>query len=324
MMTEGSETRPLVTVIVPVYNGEAFLEETLHSVWQQTYPQVTLLAVDDGSTDGSLPLLRRYAAEGRLVLVEHGHNQGLNQAIATGVEAASGDYVAILGQDDLLVPTKIAHQVAFMQQHAVDAVYAGGYTYSQHLETGAWEAQAMDLSSFAKLAAQSPQAVLHGSVYPANPRFSAPMSQSALFCRQTLLKYNPLRRQIRLDDWPVLLKLYENDRVGFINEPMFYWRLHANNSHKRMWWNYAISVEAVGQVVPPVFQPHVMANVYWVMANHFYEQRQFSLAFRFTLSSLAMRFQPDVFWTSVRYGRKCLSAALRQGWCVRHAVATGR
>lgn len=313
-MPEGSQATPLVTVIVPVYNGEAYLEETLQAVWQQTYPRVELLAVDDGSTDGSLALLQHFASEGRLTLVAHGHNKGLNQAIATGVEAASGELVAILGQDDLLVPDKIARQVAFIQQYTVDAVYAGGYTYSQHPETGTWDAKAMDLSPFAKLAGVSPQAVLVQSLYPANPRFSAPMSQSALFNRQVLLKYNTLRCQIRLDDWPILLKLYENDRVGFINEPLFYWRLHDNNSHKRMWWNYAISVEAIGQVVPPAFQPQVMANVYWVMANHFFQQRQFTLAFRFSLSSLAMKFQPDVFWTCVRYGRKCLSATLKRGW----------
>ena len=94
--------RPVVSVVVPVYNTELFLEECLHSLEKQTLTDIEIILVNDGSTDNSGELLREYAGkDARCVYVEQA-NQGLSAARNTGIEYASGHYLAFLDSDDWL------------------------------------------------------------------------------------------------------------------------------------------------------------------------------------------------------------------------------
>ena len=96
--------RPVVSVVVPVYNTEPFLAECLHSLEKQTLTDIEIILVNDGSTDNSGRLLREYAGkDARFVYVEQ-ENQGLSAARNTGMEHASGHYLAFLDSDDWLVP----------------------------------------------------------------------------------------------------------------------------------------------------------------------------------------------------------------------------
>lgn len=105
-------SQPLVSVVMPVYNGERYLREAVDSVLKQTYPAVELLAVNDGSTDGSAALLASYA--GRIVTIEQ-PNQGVGAARNAGITRARGEFIAFLDQDDWWRPEKLAAQVALMQ-----------------------------------------------------------------------------------------------------------------------------------------------------------------------------------------------------------------
>ena len=106
---------PLVSVVVTVYNLGWCIDETLQSVFNQTYRNIEIIVVDDASTDDTQQRMERYA--GRIKYIRHATNQGvLNNAEAgparnTGVRAASGAYIAILDGDDLWEPEKIAVQV---------------------------------------------------------------------------------------------------------------------------------------------------------------------------------------------------------------------
>lgn len=94
--------RPVVSVVVPVYNTEPFLAECLHSLEKQTLTDIEIILVNDGSTDNSGRLLREYAdKDARFVYVEQ-ENQGLSAARNTGMEHASGHYLAFLDSDDWL------------------------------------------------------------------------------------------------------------------------------------------------------------------------------------------------------------------------------
>lgn len=96
---------PAVSVIICVYNGSRFLHETLDSVCAQTMPDLEIVAVDDGSTDGSRDLLASYA-DPRLKIVDHPHG-GSVAALCAGLEVARGRYIGILDQDDLWLPAKL-------------------------------------------------------------------------------------------------------------------------------------------------------------------------------------------------------------------------
>jgi glycosyltransferase involved in cell wall biosynthesis len=105
---------PLVSCVVPVFNGARYLAEAVDSVLAQTHPRLELIVVDDGSTDGSAELAARYGSPVRLVRQPH---LGLAAARNAGVESATGDFVAHLDADDLWVPDKLARQLARFQEH---------------------------------------------------------------------------------------------------------------------------------------------------------------------------------------------------------------
>lgn len=100
-------TRSLVTVVIPVHNGERFLAEAIESALGQTHRPVEVIVVDDGSTDGSAAVAESYP-EVRLIRAENG---GPGAARNLGVAAARGDAVANLDADDLMVPERIERQL---------------------------------------------------------------------------------------------------------------------------------------------------------------------------------------------------------------------
>ncbi len=92
---------PLLSIIVPVYNVEPHLEKCLSSIQKQTFRNLEILAVDDGSSDGCAKILQSYAAkDSRIRVLRHEKNRGLFQARLTGVAAAQGEYIAFVDGDD--------------------------------------------------------------------------------------------------------------------------------------------------------------------------------------------------------------------------------
>jgi glycosyltransferase involved in cell wall biosynthesis len=116
-----NRSSPLVSVVIPVYNGERYLADAIQSVRDQTYQNVELVVVDDGSTDGSAAVAKRFGEAIRYVLQANG---GVCKARNTGIAVARGGYLAFLDQDDLWLPEKLAVQVAYLDSHPeVGAVY---------------------------------------------------------------------------------------------------------------------------------------------------------------------------------------------------------
>lgn len=101
---------PLVSVIIPVYNSAKFLEETLQSVHDQTYPAIEIIVVDDGSTDDSAEIAQSYSG----VNYTYQENQGVSVARNTGISKAGGEYIAFLDADDVWLPEKLLVQIDFM------------------------------------------------------------------------------------------------------------------------------------------------------------------------------------------------------------------
>lgn len=118
---------PLVSVIIPCFNREKYIVETIQSVLGQTWPNIDLIVVDDGCTDGSRNLLESFGSV--LTILEHPGrvNRGQSAAINLGLVHCRGVYVAILDSDDLFKPEKIEKQVNFLEQHPeVGLVYSNG------------------------------------------------------------------------------------------------------------------------------------------------------------------------------------------------------
>lgn len=97
------EAQPLITVIVPVYNVEKYLRRCLDSIIGQTYQNLEILCIDDGSTDSSGEICDQYAAQDKRIKVFHQENQGLSAARNKGLDAATGEYIAFVDSDDYIV-----------------------------------------------------------------------------------------------------------------------------------------------------------------------------------------------------------------------------
>jgi teichuronic acid biosynthesis glycosyltransferase TuaG len=103
---------PLVSVVIPVYNQERYIKEAVDSVLQQTYPQVELVVVDDGSTDQTPEILKTYGSRLRYLRQA---NAGAATALNRGIEAASGELVGWLSSDDVYESTKVQRQVELFE-----------------------------------------------------------------------------------------------------------------------------------------------------------------------------------------------------------------
>ena len=118
---------PVISVIMPVYNAEPYLEEALESILAQTFGDFELILIDDGSTDGSVEILNRYAAVQERIRLIRRPNTGLTKALNECLRLARGEFVARMDADDVCTPDRFEKQVAFMRANPETVLLGGAY-----------------------------------------------------------------------------------------------------------------------------------------------------------------------------------------------------
>ena len=116
---------PLVSIIVPVYQVKDYIVECVESLRAQTYKNLEILLVDDGSTDGSGAMCDEYEAKDSRVRVIHQENQGLSAARNTGINLAMGEYVAFVDSDDVVMPDFIETLYKLLGKYQADIAFCG-------------------------------------------------------------------------------------------------------------------------------------------------------------------------------------------------------
>lgn len=111
---------PVVSVIIPIYNTERYLNKCISSVRKQTYKNIEILLIDDGSSDRSGEICDRHAAEDDRIQVVHICNNGVSHARNLGIQRASGKYLFFVDSDDYIDCEMIADQVCIMEDECVD------------------------------------------------------------------------------------------------------------------------------------------------------------------------------------------------------------
>ena len=112
-MTGPQVLQPLVTVVVPVYNGETYLKESLDSILAQTYRNCEVIVMDDASTDGTWAVVQSYGD--RICSIRQPHNKGIYANTNDGIQMAKGEYVAFYHSDDVYEPTIIEREVEMLE-----------------------------------------------------------------------------------------------------------------------------------------------------------------------------------------------------------------
>jgi glycosyltransferase involved in cell wall biosynthesis len=192
-------TDPKVSIIIPTYNAAAFLPRAVESVLTQTYPRVQVVVVDDGSTDETPHLLKRF---GSPVLCLRQTNRGPAAARNLGLSVAEGEYIGFLDADDWLLPRTLLRHVRFLEARPEHGWVYGDVQYVDEAGTS------LDLASQRFRYGQRDSlegvlfpALIHGNFIP----FHAP-----LFRRRCLEETGPFDEDpelIGIEDWDLLLRL---------------------------------------------------------------------------------------------------------------------
>ncbi len=210
-----AEAAPLVSVVIPTYNRRELLKETIQSVLDQSYTPIEIIVIDDGSTDGTTEALADLASAGRIRYLRQ-ENRGLGNSRNCGLGMARGEFVSFLDDDDLITPTKVAWQVAFLLQHPDVAVIGGS-----HAVLGA-ESEAEHGPD------GPPEHWTFERVVTRNPFISPGV---ALMRTEAVRSVGGFDEQLwATDDWDVWLRITKFSRVMRLPRLALRYRLHEGNS----------------------------------------------------------------------------------------------
>lgn len=116
----GNNSAPVISVVLPVYNGEKHLAEAIGSIFAQTFAEFELIIIDDGSTDGSLRILRKYKKlDARIRLISR-ENRNLAATLNESIDIARGEWVARMDQDDIALPQRFERQLKWLEKTGAD------------------------------------------------------------------------------------------------------------------------------------------------------------------------------------------------------------
>jgi glycosyltransferase involved in cell wall biosynthesis len=268
---------PLASIVVPVYDGAAFVAEAIGSALAQTYPNVEVVVVDDGSRDATPAIVDALAARDPRVRVVHQANRGLSGARNAGIEHARGAYVAFLDADDWLLPNKLTDQVAALEAHPdVDLVY-GEVHYVDERHGGVWDPlRGAPPLPFSRLLAYRN--------WFAPP---APLLRRSLV--DAVGDFDPAFRAV--EDWDYWLRCLSRTDFLFVPGVVAHYRLHGEQMHR----NREKMDTAHRQLLAKHFANDPIA-------------RRRHLAFRHLSDAMAWRAEGDPRRAALELGRFALAA----------------
>lgn len=124
-----STKQPLVSVLVPIYNVEKFLDQCLGSLAKQTYQNIEVICINDGSTDSSRDIIESYLQNDKRFRVVDKPNSGYGDSMNHGLDAATGKYISILESDDWLEPDAIEYMVGEAEQYQLEFLKCNFWLY---------------------------------------------------------------------------------------------------------------------------------------------------------------------------------------------------
>lgn len=126
---------PLVSIVIPIYNIAPYLERCLKSVFAQTYKNLEIIAVDDGSTDDCSKILKQYLKKNPHLKVIRQENSGLSAARNTGLKNAKGEYIAFIDGDDCILPDYIKVLLTTLIENNADISVCGYISVKRSIKT---------------------------------------------------------------------------------------------------------------------------------------------------------------------------------------------
>ncbi len=211
--------RPEISVCIPSYNHAPFLPETLESILTQSFQDFEIILVDDGSTDDSLRIARRFEKEhpGKIKIYSHpdNENRGISPTINLALEKSNGKYWCPCASDDILLPKAIeALKTHIDKTPDLDMVYA----YTQVIDTTGKKGRLRGIN----ISDQKNPA--------ANMMIYNAISGVLLAKRSTMLRIEPFDESLVYSDWEYWARFLAHGKSGFLNQILGYYRHHSSNT----------------------------------------------------------------------------------------------
>jgi len=131
-MIDNSKSLKLVSIVMPAYNSEKFIAESIESILNQTYTNWELFIIDDGSIDNTHNIIKKYADNDNRIKYIFQTNQKQGKARNNGIKISNGELIAFLDSDDLWVPEKLEVQISFLNNCNADLVFSDGYIFKNN------------------------------------------------------------------------------------------------------------------------------------------------------------------------------------------------
>ncbi|MEN5194445.1 glycosyltransferase [Sphingobacterium faecium] len=220
--------QPLISIIMPVYNTEQYVDAAIESVIKQEFKDFELLLINDGSPDHSAQILQKWADHDQRVQVFYQHNQGLSAARNKGLSLAKGKYVYFMDSDDMVRPDTLASCIAYCDEWHLDFVYFDAAVFGE-------EKDAELLSGFYYSRNKVfPYAVCTGPQALASQLDHGEFFSSAcmLFIKKELLDQHALKFEVGLlheDELFTILLYLQSKRVAYLSQQFFLRRVRADS-----------------------------------------------------------------------------------------------
>ena len=205
---------PSVSVLMSVYNGQAFLAEAIESILNQTFGDFEFLIIDDGSTDATAKILSTYASRDERLRVLRHENKGRAASLNIGINLATGDYIVRMDADDVAMPYRLEEQVDFMQRHPEVGLLGG----------------AVDLINTTGQAIKTARPPQEDSEIKSLMLRYNPMFHSAVVMRKEVALASGGYRKALLDadDYDLWLRMSERSRLANLCKPILKYRIHSD------------------------------------------------------------------------------------------------
>lgn len=203
----------LVSIIIPTYNGDKFIKETINSCLEQEYKNIEIIVVDDGSQKADMKaILAKYIEEGSIKYI-YQQNKGLSGARNTGMDIAKGEFIQFLDDDDILERNKLKVQVDFLNSKEK---YFGVYCKTIYFDN--------DEKKVLKILDIKPKKDIYKQLLRGNF-----ISVHSMLLRTTEERFDESLKS--LEDYDFWLRHFNNGRLklGFLEETACYVRVHGNN-----------------------------------------------------------------------------------------------
>lgn len=215
-----------ITIVVPVYNVEQFLDECLNSIVNQTYDNIEIILVDDGSTDNCPKKCDEWVEKDKRIRVIHKKNEGLGMARNTGIEYATGDYIYFVDSDDIIDLNAINRCVHILEKYNYDIIHFGYKRIDLFGKELLYSVPSPKKRIY--VGSKEIKNVLPFLItdIPTKPRYNVNLSACMCIIKMSLIKNNNWRfvseRKIISEDLYSLLKLYKKVTSIYILPEVFY------------------------------------------------------------------------------------------------------